>query len=65
MQTEFCNLYAYHEENEDDNWHRVTDFNGQVLLAKYYTAIKGYIRIVPTQKGFWAEKRSIVATRLS
>ncbi|HEL0550846.1 TPA: DUF3137 domain-containing protein [Streptococcus equi subsp. zooepidemicus] len=57
MQTEFCNLYAYHEENEDDNWHRVTDFNGQVLLAKYHTAIKGYIRIVPTQKGFLGREK--------
>lgn len=53
MQTEFCNLYSYHKEEEDGKMKRFRDFSGQVLLSKYKTNLNGYIRIVPTKKSFW------------
>jgi hypothetical protein len=51
LKTEFCNLYAYDEETDEDGKTTTTQiFKGQVFTARYDTNLKGHIRIVPTGK---------------
>ncbi len=48
---EFCNLYSHHTEEDSDNHSKeVTDFYGQVFIARYETNLVGHVRILPTTK---------------
>ena len=55
--TEFCNLYSYHtNQDSEGNTTVIEDFKGQVLMAKYATGLVGHVRIVPTSRGFFGRE---------